>query len=89
MPDPRFWRVKTIDWKDEEEYRIMRLLRDRIEEAKIRAGKVVYLFHLPRTCIKGVYLGHRLDGIIENRIRHALAGTTAVLYSQQPSHHPL
>jgi hypothetical protein len=83
-PDDQFWRVKPICWQDEEEYRIVRQLRDRKEEIQ-KCGKVFYLYELPRASVKAVYLGHRLDRAIRDRILHALRETSAVKYDEIPS----
>jgi hypothetical protein len=83
-PEMQFWRVKPLCWRDEQEYRIMRRLNDRKEEIQ-KCGKVFYLYELPRASVKAVYLGHRLERAIRDRILHALRETSAVKYDEIPS----
>lgn len=80
-PDDQFWRVKPICWQDEEEYRIVRQLRARKEEIQ-KCGTVFHLYELPRACVKAVYLGHRLDRAIRDRILCALQETAAVKFDE-------
>jgi hypothetical protein len=78
-PSGEYWRFKHTRWQRETEYRIIRQLRHGRDEPQ-KDGQVIYFFDLPRVCVKAVYLGHRMDKTIRNRILLTLEGTSASKY---------
>ena len=61
-----WWKIKSKAWEHENEYRIISTLDDC--EKKIVNGKTIYLRHLPRTCVKAVYMGLKIEESIKKTI---------------------
>ena len=62
-----WWKVKSKDWKYENEYRIVSQLNEC--EQKTVDGKIIYLKHLPRNCIKSVFTGLAMGGEMKKRLK--------------------
>ncbi len=70
---PLFFKYKPNYLQHEVEYRIVRPLHECIRE-EIK-GLTVYFRKLPRSCIQAVYLGHRMDPEVRQRVLQLLNGT--------------
>jgi hypothetical protein len=53
-------KTKSIEWIEEQEWRVYQLLENRDEE-KIMRSETVHLFKLPPDCIKRVVVGCNMD----------------------------
>ena len=73
---PHFFRFKHESYKHEGEYRIVRPLNECISE-KDENGVELFFRPLPRVCVKAVYLGHRMEKSVRERILEFLKGTEA------------
>jgi Protein of unknown function (DUF2971) len=62
-----WWKVKSKEWEYEEEYRIVSKLCEC--EKKIIKDKTVYLRHLPRDCVKAVFMGLKMEAAMKKRLR--------------------
>jgi hypothetical protein len=62
-----WWKVKSLDWEYENEYRIVSLLNQC--EKKLVNGKTIYLKHLPRQCIKSIFMGLAMENKIKEKLR--------------------
>lgn len=62
-----WWKIKSKDWEYENEYRIVFQLKDC--EPKAVNGKIIYLKHLPRNCIKSVFMGLAMGGEMKKRLK--------------------
>ncbi len=76
-PTKDLWRVKPMYLKYEAEYRIMAKLPAATSH-KTPDGQPLYLAKLPRTCIKAVYLGHRLEKNSRDKLLKAISGTSSL-----------
>lgn len=63
-----WWKVKSKDWEYEGEYRIVTKLEN-CERKSCSDGKVIYLRHLPRECVKSVFMGLMMEGPKKHRLR--------------------
>jgi hypothetical protein len=61
-----WWKVKSRDWEYEQEYRIVLELK-RCEQKKLKE-KTIYLGHLPRDCIKAVFMGLKTEEATKKRL---------------------
>lgn len=82
QPDNRFnfdfMTQKSEDWGYEKEYRIIRKLNQC--EKSSSSGSQYYRVPLPRSCVKAVYLGNRMDKNDAAKISGIMKGTAAQLY---------
>lgn len=83
-PSADHWRVKPQYLKYEAEYRILAQLPASTPH-KIPNGQPLYLAHLPRACIKAVYLGHRMEKNVRDKILKILSGTSIAKFNAIPS----
>jgi hypothetical protein len=72
---------KSLEWKYEQEFRIMRLLR-RCERRSVNSVDCFFV-RLPRCCVKAVYLGSRMAPATASEIAAIMAGTPAELYQTE------
>lgn len=63
-----WWKIKNKDWEYEGEYRITMML-EKCERRICPNGKIVYLQHMPRECVKAVYMGLKMEKSMKNRLR--------------------
>lgn len=63
-----WWKVKSREWEYEKEYRITMLLKN-CEQKKLPNGKIIYLKHLPRACVKAVFMGLRMEAGTKKRLQ--------------------
>jgi hypothetical protein len=62
-----WWKVKSKDWEHEDEYRIVSKLDEC--EKKSCDGRTIYLRHLPRECVKAVFMGLKMEEVMKKRLR--------------------
>jgi len=62
-----WWKVKGKEWEYEEEYRIVSKLSEC--EKKTIKDKTFYLRHLPRNCVKAIYMGLKMEATIKKRLQ--------------------
>jgi Protein of unknown function (DUF2971) len=74
-PSLDHWRFKPKYLKYEAEYRIMANLPNSTPH-KTPDGQPLYLANLPRACVKAVYLGHRMEKKVRDKILQILSGTS-------------
>jgi len=72
---------KSPEWKYEQEFRIMRRL-EMCERRSVK-GADCFFVHLPRRCVKAVYLGSRMDPAKAKEISTIMAETPAELYQTE------
>lgn len=77
-------RIKPMYLKYEAEYRIIRQLPVSTPD-KTPDGLPLYLHKLPRTCIKAVYLGHRMEKISRDMLIKAISGTSITKFEVVPN----
>jgi len=70
--------VKSPEWAYEREFRVFRLLREC--EMRTINGLDLYFVRLPRSCIKAVCLGTRIEPTIHKRISNLRASTPFRLF---------
>ncbi len=68
----------------EAEYRIFCKL-DSCKPETVKGELTIYFRDLPKTCIKALHLGHRMDPSVEKRLLALLAGLPAEIYLHSPS----
>jgi hypothetical protein len=83
-PAPLFFRFKLKCYEYESEYRLVRPLCECLLEKNDR-GDELFFRPLPRTCIKAVYLGHRMEKTIRENILGLLKDTIAQKFDVSPS----
>lgn len=66
---------KSREWGYEREYRLVRHLQA-CEKRPLPAGDF-YFVHMPRSCVKAVYLGTRMEKTLATQILELMAGTPA------------
>ncbi len=66
---------KSLDWQYEHEYRLVRPLQE-CEKRSLVAGEF-YFVPMPRSCVKAVYLGTRMNEALAKQILELMAGTSA------------
>jgi len=79
-----FFRFKPKYLEFEKEFRIIRPLKECVA-MKVEGQVTLYSWPLPLTCIKAVYLGHRLGAEFRNRLMKALLGTDVRKYETVPT----
>jgi hypothetical protein len=72
---------KSQEWSYEREFRIMRPLRT-CKERPID-GVACFFVRMPRSCIRGVYLGCRMDQGVASKISGLMASTPAQLHQAE------
>ena len=75
-PIPHFFRFKPKCYEYEGEYRIVRPLYECTPE-KDENDVELFFRPLPRACVKAVYLGHRMEKSVHERILELLKGMEA------------
>jgi hypothetical protein len=83
-PSIEHWRVKPKYLQYEVEYRILAKLPVSTPH-KTPDGKPLYLMNLPRTCVKAIYLGHRMETSVRSKIFEILKKTTIAKFNVIPS----
>lgn len=63
----RLFFTKSIHWKYENEYRVLKMLKDALPE-DINLEKDMYLFRFPKIVIKSIYCGCNMDINIKKKI---------------------
>jgi hypothetical protein len=76
--DLEFYIRKSPVWRDEHEYRILRHLNS-CKRRSLDAGDF-YFAPMPRSCVKAVYLGTRMDKDLVKQTSELMAGTPAHIY---------
>jgi hypothetical protein len=67
--------TKSKDWEYEQEWRMLRPLKDATEIREID-GETIHLFHLPKTCITQVIFGARMTEEKRHEIRSIISANT-------------
>jgi len=67
--------TKSKDWEYEQEWRILRPLKD-ASETKIIDGESIHLFQVPSTCVTGVILGARMSDEKRKDIASTIANSS-------------
>jgi hypothetical protein len=80
-PDVSFILRKSEEWRYEKEFRIIRKLNE-CEKRSID-GNDLYFVPMPRSCVKAVYLGNRMDMPLMKQISECMAGTTAQIFQME------
>jgi hypothetical protein len=83
-PTAEHWRVKPKYLKYEAEYRILARLPASTPH-KMPDGQPLYLARLSRASVKAVYLGHRMEKSVREKILQILNGTTVSKFDAIPS----
>ena len=83
-PNSDLSRIKPMYLKYEAEFRIIAQLPP-ATSYKTPDGQPLYLAKLPRTCIKAVYLGHRMDKIWRDKLLKAISGTSITKFEVVPN----
>jgi hypothetical protein len=76
-----FYVRKSPEWGYEREYRLLRHL-NACERRSLSAGDF-YFVHMPRSCVKAVYLGTRMDKSLAQQISQLMSGTAAEIYETE------
>ena len=79
-----FFRLKPNYLDFEKEYRIIRPLKECMVD-KASGREPLYFWPLPLTCIKAVYLGHRLEWEFRNRLTKVLQNADVKRFDVSPS----
>lgn len=77
-----WWKVKSEEWEYEAEYRITMLLEN-CERKSRSDGKVIYFRHMPRECIKAVFMGLKMEEAKKNRLREICRPTGIDIYEAE------
>jgi len=80
-PTIEFYIRKSLEWGYEREYRLLRHL-NACERRSLAEGDF-YFVHMPRSCVKAVYLGTRMDQNLRKEILQIMAGTSAEIYETE------
>jgi hypothetical protein len=83
-PTAEHWRIKPKYLKYEAEYRILARLPASTPH-KTPDGQPLYLANLSRACVKAVYLGHRMEKGVREKILQLLKGTSVSKIDAIPS----
>jgi hypothetical protein len=76
-----FYVRKSPEWGYEREYRLLRHL-DTCEKRSLSAGDF-YFAPMPRSCVKAIYLGTRMDKSLAQQILQLTSGTDAEIYETE------
>lgn len=77
-----WWKVKSKDWGYEGEYR-MTIRLEKCEKKILSGGKFVYLRHLPRECVKAVYIGLKMEESKKRELRAICQPTGIEVYQAE------
>jgi hypothetical protein len=83
LPSTDVVRVKPIYLKYESEYRVVRHLKSCNPETIGR--QTLHFCPLSRNCIKGIYLGHRIDPLDRTKLLGLIKGTSIFKHETRPS----
>ena len=83
-PTPEVFRFKPSYLKYEAERRILRPLNEFVPEIG-KDGLPLYFWQLPRTGLKAIYFGHRMESKVKSRITELLSGQRAQKFEVVPS----
>jgi DUF2971 family protein len=81
QPTIEFYIRKSLEWGYEREYRLLRHL-NACERRSLSAGDF-YFVRMPRSCVKAVYLGTRMDRSLAQQISQVMSGTAAEIYETE------
>lgn len=84
QPIPDFFRFKSKHYGYEREYRILRPIDDCTHE-KGKDNLDLHFRPLARSCVKAVYLGHRMEKRVHENILRLLQSTSASKFDAVPS----
>jgi hypothetical protein len=72
---------KSLEWQYEREYRLVRHLQT-CERRSLAMGDF-YFVRMPRSCVKAVYLGNRIEKPLAKKIFEIMADTPAAIYETE------
>src|SRR5882724_938192 len=82
-PTPHFFRFKRKCYEFEDEYRVVRPLYE-CTSGKGENDVELYFRPLSRKCVKAVYLGHRMEKSVREKILELLKGTEVQKFDVEP-----
>jgi hypothetical protein len=83
-PTPEIFRFKPNYLKYEAEWRMIRQLSEFVPE-KNGEGSPLYFHKLPRDCVKAIYVGHRMEKKVSDKISGLLKGGKTQTFEAVPS----
>jgi hypothetical protein len=80
-PDMAIFLLKSQDWDYEKEFRIFRPLHGCLRRSMNGIDR--FFAHLPRSSVRAVYFGNRMEAALKTEISEIMAGTPAKLYETE------